>query len=116
MLAPTAQHSRTGTELPCRVRTTNASNTPCEATITNGPTMLLNSKPKLIDLRMKPWISCMKRSNNSAARRAEPQNELNPCKVPGISTLGQPQELKARAPTGTMKRPSNCTPDRKSVE
>src|SRR5690625_6171599 len=78
MPAPTGQHSRTATGWPYQVRMMNASNTPCEATITNGSRRLLSSKPKPIDLRMKPWSSCMKRSSNSAARRAEPQNELNP--------------------------------------
>src|SRR5699024_6441821 len=113
MPALPAQHLKSAMGWPYQVRTTNASNTPCEAMITNGSKMLLSSKPKPIDLRMKPWLSCMKRPNNSAARHAEPQNELNLYKAPGTPTLGQPQESKARAPTGIMKRPSNCTPKSK---
>lgn len=50
---------------------------PCEATITNGSTMSLSSKPKPINLRVKQWNNCTKRSNNSAARRAKQPNELS---------------------------------------
>src|SRR5699024_7601051 len=104
MPAPTAQHSRTATGWPYQVRSTNASSTSCEATTAKGSRMSLSSKPNITNPLMKPRARYTLKTNDYVTKHDEPQTELNLGKVPGTPLSGQPQDQKAKAPNGIMRR------------